>query len=688
MLAPRRLLVLREFVAQGTIAGAAEALAFTPSAVSQQLAQLQREAGVELFRKRGRRLELTDAGRMLAARAGDVLAELERLEADLAREAGAVAGVVRVAAFQTAARALVMPALARLADAYPELRVELIELEAEDSLPLLARGSLDVAIAEEYEHAPRPHRPELHRDDLVPDELLLTLPRGHEAARGEGPVRLGALRGDAVGDRARGDQLRRHVRARVPLGGRLRAGDPPPRQRHPDAARPRGRGRCGGAAAGARRAGRRTRAWRCARWSKARSRGRCSWRRGQRIAGGRRRRPWSTRSGAGAIAASLRSRGRCSARRHSAANRQGSARDMWPRRGGSVKRQRRGTDDEARLRRMRLLATTALVVMVSLAAPSVGGAQAPPPGGDPVREILDQLPPLPIPPLPLPPLPALPLPTPAPTAVPVPTPVPPRATPAVAAASTAAPTATPKAAAPRRRPSPSATARPRAAVPAPAPRPARRSGGAAAPAPLTTRPAAVRRAVAPAAASTPAATPGPAGPPTFSSRVSGGVDRIIRAVPPAIFWSLAGLVLLALGLAFDAYWQSRRRAAAEAQRAELLDDIGLLSLALLPAMPDGLDGVAVSAAYRPADGPAAGGDFYDVFTLGDERVCVLLGDVSGHGRESVTQAALARYTLRTLLAAGHPPAEALARADGLLARELQPSFVTVIAGSTTRPRAS
>ncbi len=160
----------------------------------------------------------------------------------------------------------------------------------------------------------------------------------------------------------------------------------------------------------------------------------------------------------------------------------------------------------------------------------------------------------------------------------------------------------------------------------------------------------------------------------------GGVDRIIRAVPPAIFWSLAGLVLLALGLAVDAYWQSRRRAAAEAQRAELLDDIGLLSLALLPPVPDGLDGVAVSAAYRPADGPAAGGDFYDVFTLGDERVCVLLGDVSGHGRESVTQAALARYTLRTLLAAGHPPAETLARADGLLARELQPNFVTVIAG--------
>jgi DNA-binding transcriptional LysR family regulator len=195
MLAPRRLVVLREFVAQGTIAGAAEALAFTPSAVSQQLAQLQREAGVELFRKRGRRLELTDAGRMLAARAGAVLGELEELEAGLASLAGDVRGVVRVAAFQTATRALVMPALRRLAAAYPELRVELIELEAEESLPVLARGGVDIAIAEEYEHAPRPHRPELHRDELQADELLLTLPRGLPMA--EGPVRLGSLRGMA-----------------------------------------------------------------------------------------------------------------------------------------------------------------------------------------------------------------------------------------------------------------------------------------------------------------------------------------------------------------------------------------------------------------------------------------------------------------------------------------------------------
>jgi serine phosphatase RsbU (regulator of sigma subunit) len=114
------------------------------------------------------------------------------------------------------------------------------------------------------------------------------------------------------------------------------------------------------------------------------------------------------------------------------------------------------------------------------------------------------------------------------------------------------------------------------------------------------------------------------------------------------------------------------------QRGALLDDIGLLSQALLPPVPD-LDGLTVSAAYRPADGPAAGGDFYDVFKLDDDRVGILLGDVSGHGRDAVTLAALARYTLRTLLAAGHGPGAALAEADRLLARELPPRFATVIA---------
>jgi DNA-binding transcriptional LysR family regulator len=194
MLDPRRFEVLREFAAQGTIARAASALAFTPSAVSQQLAQLQREAGVELFRKVGRRLELTDAGRMLVERADGLLAHVEGIEAELAAFSGRLRGTVRVGAFQTAARAVVLPAIDGLAELHPELRVELLELEAEQSLPLLTGGAIEVAVAEEYEHAPRPRLPQLHREYLPHDEMVLALPRGHVALQAKGPLPLTELR--------------------------------------------------------------------------------------------------------------------------------------------------------------------------------------------------------------------------------------------------------------------------------------------------------------------------------------------------------------------------------------------------------------------------------------------------------------------------------------------------------------
>jgi len=166
--------------------------------------------------------------------------------------------------------------------------------------------------------------------------------------------------------------------------------------------------------------------------------------------------------------------------------------------------------------------------------------------------------------------------------------------------------------------------------------------------------------------------------PATTTGIAGDLVDIVDALPNAILWSLLGIAAIALGLAGNAFHHSRRRVVLEAQQLELIDDIGLLSRALLPPVPE-LAGLTVSAAYRPADGPAAGGDFYDVFTLDEHRVGVLLGDVSGHGRDSVTLAALARYTIRTLLAAGLGPGDALARADGMLERDLRPRFVTVIA---------
>ena len=256
MLSPRRLAVLREFAGRGTIAAAAEALAFTPSAVSQQLAQLQREAGVELFRKVGRRLELTDAGRTLAARADELLARVEEIETELAAQAGDVRGTVRVAAFQTAAMVLVVPALDGLAAAHPRLRVELAEVEAEESLPLLARGGLDVAIAEEYEHAPRPRLPRLRARVPRARRAAARAPARASGRRGRraGRARLAARR--PVGHRPDRHRLRRHGRRHLPGRRRLRARRPPPRQRPGPAAgaRRHGPGRRARAGAGPARA--------------------------------------------------------------------------------------------------------------------------------------------------------------------------------------------------------------------------------------------------------------------------------------------------------------------------------------------------------------------------------------------------------------------------------------------------
>jgi hypothetical protein len=359
---------------------------------------------------------------------------------------------------------------------------------------------------------------------------------------------------------------------------------------------------------------------------------------------------------------------------------------------------------------MRALATTLLVIAVlSSPAAFASGAptdllQSPPVVDDTVSSLPVEPPQLPVTPPPLPgvELPAVPLPSPVPVPVPIaapaPTPAPTPAPEARDASAAGEPAARasgdePEPAQERSTPTagragPTTTGSRRASAPRGAdPRPGTRSAASDRRSAPPTAEARAERSVSSSLPSTsptadvpPTAPRASAGPPSFASRVTDGVGELVRALPPAILWALIGIAAIALGLGVNAFWQSRQRRALEAQREVLLDDIGLLSRALLPPVPEELAGVAVSAAYRPADGPAAGGDFYDVFAIDEPRIGILLGDVSGHGRESVTQAALARYTLRTLLAAGLAPAKALARADGLLARELGGNFVTVIAG--------
>jgi serine phosphatase RsbU (regulator of sigma subunit) len=153
---------------------------------------------------------------------------------------------------------------------------------------------------------------------------------------------------------------------------------------------------------------------------------------------------------------------------------------------------------------------------------------------------------------------------------------------------------------------------------------------------------------------------------------------LVKVLPTAALIALLAFAVAAAVMALNAYLQRRRAKSLAGQRAALLSDVGVLQAALLPAVPTNLGELEVSVAYRPAQGLAAGGDFFDVFTVSPERTGIIIGDVSGHGRESLIHAALVRYTLRTLMGEGHSLPEVLLRADRYLTGELGDGFATVI----------
>jgi stage II sporulation SpoE-like protein len=164
-----------------------------------------------------------------------------------------------------------------------------------------------------------------------------------------------------------------------------------------------------------------------------------------------------------------------------------------------------------------------------------------------------------------------------------------------------------------------------------------------------------------------------------SSALGTAIGEVVDRLPGWVLAVFLGFAALAAGMAVNAYANSRRARRLAVQRAELVVDVGHLQAALLAPVPPTPDDVSFSVAYRPAAGLAAGGDFYDVFELDNDRIAMLLGDVSGHGRESVAHAALVRYTLRTFIAAGHEPAEAIALTDPCLDGHMDTQFATVIA---------
>jgi hypothetical protein len=163
------------------------------------------------------------------------------------------------------------------------------------------------------------------------------------------------------------------------------------------------------------------------------------------------------------------------------------------------------------------------------------------------------------------------------------------------------------------------------------------------------------------------------------------ITKIVDVVPLTMRLVIGMLVGLALALGVRSRLAALRGRQLEHQRRQLLEDVGLLQAALLPVPPERLGPVGTSAAYRPAEGPAAGGDFYDVFALEDGQLAVILGDVSGHGRQALPHTALVRFTLRAYLEAGLSPRMAVQTAGVVLERQLGGSFATVVA-ATYQPR--
>jgi len=188
MLDVRRLVLLREVHLRGSITAAARALSYTHSAVSQQLALLEKEAGAPLLEKVGRGVRLTPAAEDLVQRAGEILLILERAEADLAATDEQVRGTLRLAAFSTISRSAIPELVRTLHERHPALDVRFQQVEPEEGLLLVSSRRLDMLVVDSYPGTTTPTPEELEAEVLMQDPIHAYLPSS-AADDGDDPAR-------------------------------------------------------------------------------------------------------------------------------------------------------------------------------------------------------------------------------------------------------------------------------------------------------------------------------------------------------------------------------------------------------------------------------------------------------------------------------------------------------------------
>ncbi|MDJ1133535.1 LysR family transcriptional regulator [Streptomyces iconiensis] len=179
MLDLARMRALHAVGVHGSVGGAAQALGYTPSAISQQISKLERETGTTLLERQGRGIALTDAARLLVRAAGEMLSLAEQAEVALEERRGRPAGRLNLAAFPSAARGLMPGVLARLTAEHPDLDLRMSEVDPHLSIGLVARGEVDLALAHDWDIAPMPAPEGVRRLAVGDDVCDVLLPAGH-----------------------------------------------------------------------------------------------------------------------------------------------------------------------------------------------------------------------------------------------------------------------------------------------------------------------------------------------------------------------------------------------------------------------------------------------------------------------------------------------------------------------------